>query len=208
VSADLDRRLQDLAGPPAELDVANLRESAHRARVRRGLVMTAAAVALLVPVGLGLRAARAPDVALTDPSGSTPAGLLPFDARTQVQGEVPALDDEAARREPTLLPPGLARCEGPAAQGVTVVTAYCDGTTVVARLARGPHDALPEVGDEIAVDDRAGYSTLGRERREVTVSDEDSPADTHYRLTAPKGYRAETLAEILASVPALRELLE
>jgi len=204
VSADLDRVLQDLAGPPAELDVPRLRRQARRARTRHAVLATAAALALLVPVGLGLlQAGRPANVELTDEPATTPISLAPFDARGDIQGAVPSLDDEAARREPLLLPPGLVRCQGPAADGPTVVTAYCDGTVVVARLARGPHDALPEAGAGIAVGDRPGYGAVDRGRRQVTVSDADTPADTHYRLTAPESYPAETLARILASVPAL-----
>lgn len=203
MSADLDRMVRDLAGPSAQLDVARLRQGARRARVRQRLLTTAVVLALLIPVGVGvLRAARPPDVKLFDPS-SAAVSLVPFDARTDIAGDVPPLDDEAAGREPTLLPAGLVRCEGPVADGATDVTAYCDGATVVLRLARGPHDALPEDGVEVAVGDHTGYTAADGGRRGVTVSDADTPADTHYRLTAPEAYRAETLAEIMASIPAL-----
>lgn len=209
MSADLDRLLRDLGGPPAELDVARLRRGARQARTRRRRLATAAALALLVPAGLGLlRATRQPAVEFTDQPGRTPVTLVPFDARRDVRGDVAPLDDEAARREPTLLPAGLVRCEGPAAEGATVVTAYCDGAAVVARLARGPHGALPEVGDQVDIGDHIGYTAATGGRRELTVSDADSPADTHYRLTAPGDYRAETLADILASVPALGGTLD
>ncbi|MBA2579197.1 MAG: hypothetical protein H0V05_21580 [Euzebyaceae bacterium] len=192
MAPELRELMRAAAGPPAVADVEAIRAGARRRRTRRRTAGAVAVAVIAVPLAL----------AVLGPLTSTTVGLTDRPP-PEAPAVVPALErvDAADAGAPTLLPAGFTRCKGPAIAGALTVTEFCDGD-VVLRLRHGPHSALEERGEEIPVGTRTGTTLVADDGwREVTVSDSDSPGDTHYRLEAPAAYSPEVLAEILESIP-------
>ena len=193
---DLSRALLRAAGPPAPLDVERLRQRVARRR-RRATLAQAAAVALVLLVGLSLvltavGSRRASPVARPDlvlPTETAPT-LVPF---------------RGGEHDPSALPPGFARCDGPVTVQEVVIRDFCDPAGVVIRILRGTHPTLHELGSAVAVGARTGWTTTEDGWRLLTLSDSDTMADTHYRVEAPDVYGLKVLVDVLRSIPAVTD---
>ncbi|HUG85157.1 MAG TPA: hypothetical protein VMM13_11360 [Euzebya sp.] len=203
------RAIIGLAGrPDTPLDVRALGNRLRRRRRRRNAVHVTASLVAIVVVVVGGRTVLG---GLDRPS---PVGLAaPTQTLVSVDPAVDALDGlapltaAALALEPTRLPDGYRRCSGPTVAAAVSITVYCAGASPPLSLARGPHGALPEVGEEVRVADRIGYLRRRDGRVEMTVSDDNGAADRHHqlRVASDADLQAGDMAAILASVPAIAQ---
>lgn len=201
------RSLIGLAGRADEgLDIGVLAGRVRRRRRRRIAGQAVASVLGLVVVFTGSR------MLLTGIERTAPIDLaarddvlVAVDPGVDALDGLPALSAGAREAEPTRLPDGYRRCSGPAEVGSLSTTTYCAQGRPSLSLARGPHDALPEVGREVPVAHRSGYLQRRDGRVEMTVSDDNGAGDRHHRLSvaADGDLQPADMAAILASIPAV-----
>ncbi|MEE8600878.1 hypothetical protein [Euzebya tangerina] len=149
------------------------------------------------------------------------ATLLPWLDRDDVQlaGPVAVAAFEGVQGEgvPTLLPEAAVVCPPAehalgAAEAVTVAaedpavttTWFCAPALDVVLLA-GPHASLPETGDVVAVARRDGFVQQESGTISLTVSDDNSLEDVHYRVVASDPVAIQTLVSIMESIPAIEQ---
>lgn len=177
----VDRAAGPPAGPP---DVRAVRRRVAQRRRNRQIAAAVTAVATIG--GTGLLAAE-----LVPP---TPTAV-----------NIAADPGAGQRYEPTWLPEATMLCRPPRNDDGLLITQYCTEDATLT-LLRGPHERLRERGHRIAVAHLTGWFQADEHRVVVTVSDRDSMDDIHYQLTSDAPTHApETLARILASIPALSE---
>lgn len=208
MDAELRELTRRAAGPPAgPPDLEHVaRRAADRRRTRR-LATFAAAVVVLVAGAVAwqtLGPVPRPDIV---GSGVAAVELVGFDPTRDVVAGVPSLDEQQVARQPTRMPPGWVRCDGPdAGAGRLEVTVFCRGERQLV-LRSGPHGPLHETGEQLPVGPRTGwFEPLSDGGWRLTVSDRTAPNDRHYQLDAPAELGPPSLAAIVESIPAFAEV--
>lgn len=186
--SELERRLQDAAGPPASFPHDTIR---RRVRRRQQTRVGASAVAVLaVGVSIGMT------VLPRQPAADLQVGAGPSAQTVDID-----LADAPAH-----LPDGYRRCGSVTHDRDVTVQTFCAEEAGDLVLRFGPHDQLPELGEQIAeVAERPVYfDTIGG-RRHVTISDRQAPDDRHYRMEAPPTLTTDQLVKVITSVPAFQD---
>lgn len=198
---DVRRLVASAAGPsPSAADVEAIQAGVRRRRrTRQILTASTALVLILALVAIGdWRPPGRVQVFTMDASA-----LSPFDptVTTGPAAHVPTLSRIQIEAQPTLQPPGYRRCAGPTTTGRVTTTRYC-GPGADITLHTGAHTLLPETGDPIQIGSKtAWFQRLSDQRGRITISDQNSPVDTHYQLDVPASIDPGTAAAILASIP-------
>lgn len=186
--SELEGRLQDAAGPPASFPHDTIRRRVRRGQQTKVGVSAVAVVAVGVSIGITVLP-RQPAVDLqvgAGPSAQT-VGIDLADA-------------------PTHLPGGYRRCGAVTHDRDVTVQTFCAEQAGDLVLRFGPHDQLPELGEQVAeVVERPVYVDTVDARRHVTISDRQAPDDRHYRMEAPATLPVDELVDVITSVPAFQD---
>lgn len=183
--SELERRLQDAAGPLATFPHDTIRRRVRRRQQTRVGVSAVAVVAVGVSIGMAVLP-RQPAVDLQVGAGPS--------AQTV---DIDLVD------APTRLPDGYRRCGTVTHDRDVTVQTFCAPQAGNLVLRFGPHGQLPELGDHIdEVAGRPVYVDTIDGRRHVTISDRQAPDDRHYRVEAPATLPVDELVDVITSVPA------